>query len=127
MTVAGFADNAGSYEVSVRELHRHGTSPDVATRIYAGTTTRGSIDRFAASEWFQFDVEAGTRYTLETQLLSLPDSVLRLYDAELNEVAADDDSGQSFGSRLEITADAAGTYFASVNAFSVSEILTAGR
>ncbi len=116
--VAGFDDSVGSYEVSVRELHRHGNSPDVATEIFAGTTTRGAIDRFGASEWFQFDVEAGDGFVLETRLLSLPDSVLRLYDSEFNEVAAGDDSGQSFASRIELVADASTTYYASVNAFS---------
>lgn len=121
VTVAGFGDSVGSYELSVREQNRHATSPTDATRIYAGTETRGGIDRFAASEWFQFAVQAGQKYVIETSLLSLEDSVLRLYDANLNAVQVDDDSGDGFASRIELTPAESGKYFVSVNAFSVQQ------
>lgn len=121
VTVAGFGDAVGSYDVSVREQHRHASSPAEATTIFAGTETRGGIDRFAASEWFEFNVAAGRRYSIETSLLSLEDSVLRLYDGNLNQVQIDDDSGEDFGSRIELSPLESGTYFASVNAFSVHQ------
>jgi hypothetical protein len=66
---------------------------------------------------FRFDGKAGQKVVCEVLAArhgSALDSILTLYDAQGNEVASNDDSGETTDSRLEVTLPRAGTYYLSL-------------
>jgi subtilisin family serine protease len=89
-----------------------------ATAINAGATVAGKLDSSAKEGWYSFQAVAGTKYTINTQLVTLRDSVLSLYDRDGKTLlATNDDYGSGLASRIDWTAPKTGTYFFKVSAF----------
>lgn len=96
----------------------HGDDATQATAVVVESTTDGAIEALGDVDWFGFTAQGGTTYALETQLLTLQDSVLKLFDTDgVTPLAFDDDAGPGLGSRIEFTAPTSGTYYLEVAAF----------
>ncbi len=101
----------------------HGAGPAGATQILARSTTNGVLEAPGDDDWFYFEASAGAQVTLETQLGSLADTVLRLYGPDgVTLVAIDDDGGPGFASLINYTVPAAGFYYASVRDFADDDV-----
>ena len=90
-----------------------------ATPIELLTPVRGDIDYDGDQDWFRFEAVEGAEYTIETDLITLDDSVLRLIDSDgRTEIDSNDDAdtGGLF-SRIEWTADSSGPKYVEVTAF----------
>lgn len=88
------------------------------TAISAGATVAGKLDASAKEGWYSFQAVAGTKYTINTQLVTLRDSVLSLYDRDGKTLlATNDDYGSGLASRIDWTASKTGTYYFKVSAF----------
>ncbi len=80
---------------------------------------------FAASgsgdyDFYSIDLAAGQTVTADTDVFADFDSVLVVYDAAGDIVAANDDDGVSFASRLSFTPADTGTYYVMVTGFGPS-------
>jgi len=96
----------------------HGNDAGTATAIGVGDTLDGSIDPESDQDWFALNATAGTVYRFATELVTMPDTVLTLYDQDgATVLASDDDGGSGFASRLDWMAPATGTYYVSVTAY----------
>ncbi|MBN2474057.1 MAG: S8 family serine peptidase [Pirellulales bacterium] len=116
-------EGAGDYVLNLLEsTDDHGDNAPSATVVFPGSSTGGVVDHAGDVDFFAFDAVAGRRYTIETTLLALNDSVLSLYGQDgSTRIGYDDDSGESLGSRLVWAAPASGTYYAAVEAFDSEE------
>ncbi|WP_166829988.1 Calx-beta domain-containing protein [Thalassoroseus pseudoceratinae] len=95
----------------------HGDNAIEASSVNAATTTAGELEISGDQDYFSFNAQAGTEYTLSTTLLTLPDSTLTLYDTDgVTELEFDDDGGTGLASEIVWTAPADGIYFAAVQA-----------
>jgi hypothetical protein len=77
----------------------------------------GLIDRPRDVDVFRFEGQAGQRLVFEVLAArhgSALDSLLTLYDAKGQQIAANDDAGDSVDSRLLVTLPKAGTYYLSL-------------
>jgi subtilisin family serine protease len=98
--------------------NNNGNNTPGVTAISAGATLAGKLDVSAKEGWYSFQAVAGTKYTINTQLVTLRDSVLSLYDRDGKTVlATNDDFGSGLASRIDWTAPKTGTYFFKVSAF----------
>jgi hypothetical protein len=89
-----------------------------ATSIASGATLARKLDAGAKEDWFQFQAVAGTSYTIRTELVTLRDSMLHLYDCNGKTLlTANDDGDSGLASRINWTAPKSGTYFFKVSAF----------
>jgi hypothetical protein len=96
---------------------QNSTSPGV-TAIGAGATLAGKLDASAKEGWYSFQAVAGAKYTIRTELVTLRDSMLSLYDRDGKTLLASNDDGDSgLASRIDWTAPKSGTYFFKVSAF----------
>ncbi|MBN2580931.1 MAG: S8 family serine peptidase [Pirellulales bacterium] len=100
----------------------YGNSPTAAAPISVGATLGGMIQSGGDVDWFRFQAEAGSRYTVSTALAGLRDSVLYLYGQDgATLLAWNDDSGGTLASSLTWTATAGGQYYLKVQAYSASQ------
>uniref|UniRef100_UPI002ACD5197 PPC domain-containing protein n=1 Tax=Chloroflexus sp. TaxID=1904827 RepID=UPI002ACD5197 len=77
-----------------------------------GPAQRHTFHAAGDQDWLVFAANAGTYYRFETlNLDSCSDTVLTLYDSGGQSLAADDDSGDGFGSRIDWIAPASGNYY----------------
>ncbi|NQU21213.1 MAG: S8 family serine peptidase, partial [Candidatus Nealsonbacteria bacterium] len=96
----------------------HGNDAGSATAIAAGATLGGTIDPASDADWFALSVTAGTAYRFATELLTLGDTELTLYDQDgVTELDWDDDGGPGYASQLDFVAPATGTYYVAVTSF----------
>jgi hypothetical protein len=85
----------------------HGDTAPEATPVPLPSGMVAVIETIGDADWFQVDVTAGTAYVFHTELLSLPDSRLRLTTANgVSNIAENDDvdPGSDPSSRIEWTA-----------------------
>jgi hypothetical protein len=87
-----------------------------ASRIEVGETQRHNRHVSGDEDWISFEAQAGTTYVLRTANLGeRADTAIYLYDAQGNELAFDDDSGEElWASRLRWTAPEGGVYYVKV-------------
>lgn len=102
---------AGSYQVHVATV----AELDPPTLV-PGEALAGDLAEVGESDVYLVTVEAGVQYRFETELVSLPDSVLTLFDEQGNELAFNDDS-DGLASRITWTAVRAGTVRVEVGAY----------
>jgi Pyruvate/2-oxoacid:ferredoxin oxidoreductase gamma subunit len=143
--IAWTADESGWYLVMVRQFgdETHGPHTHYDLRVL-GPSVRADAyepDNIAAQaqalvvdddaqthnihvagddDWVRFDAENNEVYTIGTSnLCSMSDTYLYLYDRDGRTlIAADDDGGDGLGSRIEWSAQAQGTYFVRVRHYS---------
>ena len=94
------------------------SSASSATMVAVGGNVAGNIETGGNAEWYQFQAVAGTSYTIRTQLTTLRDSVLYLYNRDgKTQLAWNDDGDVGLASRIDWVAPATGTYFFKVTGF----------
>ncbi len=74
-------------------------------------------------DFYSVDLAAGQSVTVDTDVTEPMDSVLVVYDAAGEVVAANDDDGETLASRLTYTPTEAGTFFVMVSGFGSGTIL----
>ncbi len=137
LATTGFA--AGTYQVFARAKDTGGLwsaavaatftvlAPDdfgdnaaSAASACVGSTLSGRIETGGDRDWVKFRATAGQKITFTTQLTTLQDSVLTLYDRNGTTVLArnDDAPGLGLASEIRWTAPASGTYYLEVKAYS---------
>jgi subtilisin family serine protease len=127
--VAGYQNLGGSYGFSLTHVDDHGRNAATATPIAGRSTTDGSIEVNMNVDWFSFYAAAGASVTLETTLITLPDSTLRLYDSDgttQTQLAYDDNGGFGMASRIQWAFAATGQYFVQVAGFGIFYNLNRG-
>ncbi len=95
-----------------------GNNAGTASAIGVPSTTQGVLGVAGDVDWFSFQAVAGQSYTIATQLGTLRDSVLYLYDRNgTTLVAQDDDGGGNLASQLRWQATSTGTYYVAVASY----------
>ncbi len=95
-------------------------STGTAYSITVGDTFTGMLETAGDRDWVEVDLVSGEDYRLSLTgdgSQPLADTFLRLYDANGNLVAQDDDSGPGFNSLLSFTAATTGTYYIAAGAY----------
>jgi len=122
------ADNhsqwSGAAGTSLQVLARddHGNDPTSATRVALPGSVAGTIGTGGDVDYFSFDAVAGRSYSFQTQLQTLPDSVLSLYDRDgTTRIGWNDDWGSTLASKIVWTAPANGTYYLEVAAYNSTQ------
>jgi serralysin len=89
-----------------------GTSTTYSLEI--GQTAQGNIAVLGDHDWYRVNLIAGQTYSfamIGTGTKSLRNTFLRLRDSAGNSVAADDDWGPGYSSRISFTASVSGPYY----------------
>lgn len=101
----------------------HGRDADRATSVLVPSSTKGNIESAGDHDWFQFNASQGVTYTLETELGTLPDSVLRLIGPDgLAQLAMNDDTVAGPASSIQWTAPDSGAYYLDVGGYGNSDL-----
>ncbi|MFL4469288.1 M10 family metallopeptidase [Tateyamaria armeniaca] len=82
-----------------------------------GDTFSGALSESGDEDWIAISLTAGEQYQFALDGGSLSDPLVRLFDAQGNQVAANDDGGPGLNSLLVHTASSSGTYFIIADAF----------
>lgn len=128
-----FSSSTGSYTLYVDDVtpaQVGGKGPvddyagDASTSgfISLGGSVSGTLEQMEDTDWFAIQLSAGQAIEVSLQgeptgAGTLPDPVLAVFDQFGNEVAYNDDGGQSWNSLLTFIAPAAGTYYLSAEGF----------
>ena len=111
--VSGFDD--GSYTLTVAlGVDDHANAQDGATAVVLGDAVGGVLEHDSDLDWFVFEATEGQLYDVRVALGSLSDSAVAVYDAGGEELAYNDDDGDSLASRVRWEAPASGEYFIEV-------------
>eukprot|EP01045_Picozoa_sp_COSAG04_P020141 COSAG04_NODE_2031_length_4967_cov_44.282251_1_plen_1200_part_00 len=97
--------------------------------IRVGQTLQGNLAHPGDIQYYSFTAQAGTAYTISTELSTLPDSVVLIYDQDRTTELAQNDDGpegppgtpHNTASYLEWTAPRAGNFFIAVRGFDPSQ------
>jgi hypothetical protein len=90
-----------SATMSVLASDDFGNTAATAGAIAAPSATSGKLEVAGDTDWFKFQAVAGKSYTFSTQLGTLRDSVLSLYDRNgQTRLAFNDDYGSGLASRI---------------------------
>ena len=109
---AGHWSTPATVTLTVSPADDYGNNAATAAAVATPSSTSGTIGVGGDVDWFKFQAVAGKHYTLATQLGTLNDSVLSLYDRNgTTLLASNDDYGSSLASRIDWTAPASGTYY----------------
>ncbi|MBU4271129.1 MAG: S8 family serine peptidase [Planctomycetes bacterium] len=94
----------------------HGDSAASATAVGVPSSTAAALGVAGDADWFKFQAVAGKTYTFTTQLDTLSDSVLYLFDRDgARRLAYNDDVRYGdLSSRIGWTAPSSGTYYLAV-------------
>ncbi len=79
---------------------------------------QGALDYADDKDFFVFQAEEGVFYQIDVALGTLSDSVVELYDADEQELAYNDDHGDSLASRIIWEAPRSGKYYVAVEGYS---------
>jgi len=97
----------------------HGDNAATATAVGAVSSTSSTIGLVGDVDWFSFQAIAGKSYIFNTELVTLRDSVLSLYDRDgTTRLAYNDDGGAGLASKITWTAQTSGTYYLAVSGYS---------
>jgi len=118
------SSQTGTYSVSVSQsvppVVTTNSQPDVAA-VTVGSQTIGQISTGGASSRYRLDVEAGQRLVIQTQLLTLRDSVITIFNSRGQRLAFNDDYGRTLASLVTVIATERDTWFIEVRAYAVSQ------
>ena len=88
-----------------------------ATAVAVGEAVQGALDYADDIDVFEFQAEEGVFYQIDVALGTLSDSLVELYDADEQELAYNDDHGDSLASRIIWEATSSGEYYAVVEGY----------
>ncbi|HYD89609.1 MAG TPA: PPC domain-containing protein [Vitreimonas sp.] len=127
----GYADAyTGAYALNVaaERLPTDAIANNRSTRgrIDLGDSVNGNLEFPTDTDWYRVRLAEGEtyRFTLTSSGDNAFDPLVRVYDANGQEVAVDDDGGEGLNSYLEFTATAAGNYFVEAAGFSEEAVGT---
>ena len=123
---SGLAGGAGTYTVSVTEIHQAGADAATAGTVQAGGSVKGALDGSAGEAWYAVDLERGVEYRFEVRGNtegahggSLYNPNLTVYDASgeavYSAVAGDGSGKLGHNAYLEFTAYETGEYFVGID------------
>ncbi|MCA8932948.1 MAG: PPC domain-containing protein [Rhodospirillaceae bacterium] len=126
-----FGNNAGTYTLTVTgsapppPQDDYPATPQTTGRVNAPGATNGNLETGDDEDWFAVQLQAGAAYTIDlegerTNRGSLGDPLLVVYDSFGNEIGRNDDGGEGFNSRLDLTVPSSGTYFLGARSFGSS-------
>lgn len=107
--VSGYGSGSYTLTVSVSEGGADEGSR-AATAVVVGTPVGSVLEHEGDIAAFVFDARQGQLYQVDVVLGTLPDSVVAVYDPSGNEVAFNDDYGDSLASRVWWEAHVSGSY-----------------
>jgi len=117
-------DGAGRYRLSataaVVPSDDAGNDTSTRARIAAGRTVNGEIEYEGDVDVYRLSARSGTRYSITLTgagASALGDPLLRVLDSDGNELAVNDDDGESLNSALEFTPQSSGNVFVEARAF----------
>ncbi len=126
----GFSDTAtGAYRLSIAERDlppdEAGATAATAGRMTLGRAFTGVLAPAGDKDWLRVDLVGGEayRFTLTKDAAAqegLEDPHLRIFNAQGEEIAANDDSGDGLNSFLEFAAPTSGRYFIEAASFNES-------
>ncbi|MBY0567427.1 MAG: pre-peptidase C-terminal domain-containing protein [Hyphomonadaceae bacterium] len=89
-------------------------------RITLGQDVNGSLETEGDQDWYRLRLEAGQTYRFALRGegdTPVGDPLLRVHNAQGEDIAVDDDGGGNLNSYLEFSAPSTGTYFIAAQAF----------
>ena len=95
----------------------HGDGIEDATAIASGAVVSGSIEAGGDYDFFAIELGAGAALEAVTALAGLTDTVMYLFGPAGEQLATNDDFGNTYASRIRHVAAAAGTYSLAVRAY----------
>ncbi len=118
----------GTYSLLVSQVDEaleddHPDSAANATTAAVGSVVNGFMSEYD-EDWFSFAATRGVEYIIETELGSLPDSVLYLYDTDgVTELDSNDDNdnGETLASKITWTCELTGVYYVRVTGYFLSD------
>ena len=118
VAVEGYGTGSYTLTVTVSDItDDHADSVEEATTVTVGEAVQGALDHTNDIDVFVFQAEEGVFYQIDVALGTLSDSVVVLYDADEQELAYNDDHGDSLASRIIWEATSSGEYYAAVEGF----------
>ena len=97
----------------------HAGTVEGATTLMIGESAPGALDYTDDIDFFVFRAEEGVLYQIDVALGTLSDSLVGLYDADAQELAYNDDHGNSLASRIVWEAPRSGTYYVAVEGYDI--------
>ncbi|MCL4714269.1 MAG: pre-peptidase C-terminal domain-containing protein [Hyphomonadaceae bacterium] len=101
-----------------------GNGPDTRARVQPGRAVSGNIEYEGDVDWYRLSARSGHRYRItlmgvesDAGELALGDPLLRVLDADGNELAMNDDDGRSLNSALDFFPRASGDVFVEARAY----------
>ncbi|PZO51999.1 MAG: hypothetical protein DCF16_10465 [Alphaproteobacteria bacterium] len=117
-------DGTGRYRLSATSApippDDAGNDTGTRARITAGRTVNGQIEYEGDVDVYRLSARTGTRYSITLTgagASALGDPLLRVLDRDGNELAVNDDDGESLNSALEFTPESNGDVFVEARAF----------
>ncbi len=88
-----------------------------ATAVAVGEAVQGALDYADDKDFFVFQAEEGVFYQIDVALGTLSDSLVGLFAADEQELAYNDDHGDSLASRIIWEATSSGEYYVAVEGY----------
>ena len=118
VVAGGYGAGAYALTVSLSDIDdAHGNRAESATALTVGEAVDGAIDYDGDRDWFAFEAVAGQSYEIDVALDSLPDSLVELLDSSGQQLAENDDYGDSLASRIVWEAQVGGRYYVVVSGY----------
>ena len=112
--------DTGTYTLTVAVVNitdDHANAIEEATAVTVGEAVQGTLEYENDIDVFVFLAEKGMLYQIDVALGTLSDSLVGLYDADEQELAYNDDHGDSLASRLVWEAPRSGAYYVAVEGY----------
>ena len=115
----GFSEDVSTEPVLVpiSNSDDYGASPDSSGSLDIGSSLEGNLESLGDLDWFKVELEADKYYNFELTGTTLEDSFLALKEANGNIISTDDDGGDGFNSRINISPESSGTFYLEASAY----------
>ena len=113
--------HTGGGDPAFANLTEDPNAPDsilTTNSMSTGDTFSGTLSQSGDEDWIAISLTAGEQYQFALDGGTLGDPLVRLFDAQGNQVAANDDGGPGLNALLVHTATSTGTYYVVADAFS---------
>lgn len=109
-------DDAGTEPVS-DITDDHASAVEGATAVTVGEAVQGALEYENDIDFFVFQAEEGVFYQIDVALGTLSDSLVGVHDTDEQELAYNDDHGDSLASRIVWEAPRSGEYYVAVEGY----------